>query len=77
MHVDYKCEKCEDILNVEYSIKEGPPKEVVCPKCGAHMNRVWQVAVHIPEGFSDDLTTTIAQRMAHGARPTGKSKIIY
>lgn len=77
MHADYKCDKCNEVLNVEFSIAKGPPEEVICPKCKKKMHRVWQAAIHIPEGWGDDLTTTISQRMAHGARPTGKSKIIY
>ena len=77
MHADYKCDDCGEVLDVEFNITEGPPKKVSCPKCRKDMHRLWQAAIHIPEGWGDDLTTTISQRMAHAARPTGKQKINF
>ncbi len=77
MHVNYKCDECDEIIEVSFSIVEGPPAEVLCPKCNKRMHRIWKAAIHIPEDFGDDLTTTIAHRMSHGARPSGKGKINY
>jgi uncharacterized Zn finger protein len=77
MHVDYKCPNCETNQEASFSIIQGPPKEVFCEKCGQIMQRIWKSAIHIPEDFSDDLTTTISQRMAHAPRPTGRSKVIF
>jgi ribosomal protein S27E len=77
MHANYTCPNCENTIEVTFSIKDGPAKEIFCMKCGQIMNRVWEAAIHIPEGFGDDLTTTIANKMAHGKRPTGKDKVFY
>jgi transcription elongation factor Elf1 len=77
MHADFTCPNCSKASEVAFSIKDGPPKEVFCPACGQIMERVWKAAIVIPMDFSDDLTTTISQRMSHAARPTGKSKVVY
>ena len=38
MYYDYRCEKCDDIIEVEHSMKESP--EIVCKKCKSIMKRV-------------------------------------
>ena len=76
MHADYRCE-CARFIEVTFSIKDGPPKDVKCDVCGKSMQRIWKTAIHIPEDFGDDLTTTISQRMQHAARPTGKTKVNF
>jgi len=76
MHADYTC-SCGEILEVAFSIKDGPPKDVTCPKCSRLMQREWKSAIHIPLDFADDLTTSISQRMFHAKRPTGKDKVYY
>jgi hypothetical protein len=76
MHADYTCE-CGEVVEVTYSIKDGPPKSVFCPKCERIMQREWKSAIHIPMDFADDLTTSLTHRMAHAKRPTGKDKVYY
>ena len=77
MHADYKCPNCDSEKEISFSIIEGPPKEVFCDGCGQVMSRDWKVAIHIPEDFSDDLTTTISNRMRHAPRPTGRDKVVF
>lgn len=78
MHAAFTCPNCKKATEVAFSIKDGPPKEVSCDACGQIMDRVWsRGAIHIPMDFSDDLTTTISQRMSHANRPTGKSKVVF
>lgn len=77
MHANYTCPNCNAIKEASFSIKDGPPEEVFCDSCGQVMQRNWETSIHIPEDFSDDLTTTISQRMAHGNMPTGRRKIAF
>ena len=77
MHADFKCPNCNHIQETSFSVVQGPPKEVFCTDCGQTMNRIWEAAIHIPEDFSDDLTTTISQRMKHAPRPTGRDKVLF
>jgi len=77
MRATYKCPDCAITRDVTFLMVEGPPKNVPCNKCGHTMEREWKVSIRIPEDFSDDLTTTISQRMAHAAMPSGKTKINY
>jgi hypothetical protein len=77
MRANYKCATCDITKKVIFPIVEGPPKEVLCDNCKEPMQREWSVGIHIPEDFADDLTTTISQRMAHAAMPSGKTKINY
>ena len=77
MHVTYKCNQCTKIQDISFSIITGPPKHIFCPTCNIAMNRIWTAHIHIIEDFSDDLTTTISQKMRSGARPSGRTKVLY
>lgn len=78
MVVDFKCPKCNKIMEVTFSIASGPPKEIHCPDCkDTLMNRIWQTNIQIPDWFSDDLTTSLSYKMKHAPRPSGKDKVLY
>jgi predicted nucleic acid-binding Zn ribbon protein len=77
MKVDFKCKECGEISEQVYAVEDGPPKEVLC-KNGHKMKRVWGTpSVQVPEWFGDDLTTSIAKRMANAPLPTGRDKVHY
>lgn len=37
----YEFKHCDKYIEVDYPIKEGPPKHVACPECGENMKRVY------------------------------------
>lgn len=76
MTSDYSCPNCGETIEVKFSIKDGPPKQVLCNKCNHSMERIWAANIQVPEWFGDDTTSTISERMKH-SRPTGRGKLIY
>jgi hypothetical protein len=77
MKVDFECKECAELREVSYAVSEGPPKDVTCSK-GHKMKRKWgKPSVQVPEWFGDDLDTTIYQKMADAALPTGKKQVYY
>lgn len=79
MHILYTCPSCKNTTDIIMSItsSDARPEHRICEICGSQMNRQWKTAIHIPEDFGDDLSTTISQKMRHAPRPTGKGKINY
>ena len=77
MTCDYECLEDKCIQEVTYSIKDGPPKSVLCPVCKKEMNRVWQASIIIPEWFGDDSYDTLKDKMAHAPRPTGRERTLF
>jgi DNA-directed RNA polymerase subunit RPC12/RpoP len=50
MKYPYRCSNCNKEIELELSIKEELPKEVVCSECEGSMKRIWQTSnVTIPE----------------------------
>jgi hypothetical protein len=75
---DFFCDGCNVTIEVEYSLKEGPPKQVPCPGCEKPMKRLFgSTAVHIPEWFGDHNHNAISKRMENAPRPTGRDKTLY
>lgn len=88
MIYEYYCEKCEEIIQLEMSMKDNIPKALQCEKCNNIASRVYNnVSIHIPEFMkatsnlynSNDGSNLdyIKNRMNHGTRPSGKDKTIY
>ena len=81
MTYSFKCEKCNKIKDIEASMRDGPPAEVICD-CGAKMVRIWrESAIHIPDYMlataEGDAHTDMVHRMKHASRPTGRQKAIW
>lgn len=76
MTSDYSCPKCNKVFEIKYSIKDGPPSEVLCPECKHVMERIWAANIQVPEWFGDEFTSVVSERMKH-SRPTGRGKLIY
>jgi putative FmdB family regulatory protein len=87
MLYEYVCDECNvDVLR-EMSMKDKIPASVVCPRCGKMASRVWgNTTVKIPETFKATSESNednganfdyIRNRMKHGTRPSGRSKIYY
>ena len=78
MRVDFKCGLCEKVEEVNYALKDGPPKEVVCPQCGSTMNRVFgKTAVDIPEYFGDQDFNALTTHMRNAPLPSGRKHAVY
>ena len=76
----FHCDACGTDDDIIAPMREGPPKTTKCPKCGEDMHRVWKsTSVVIPDYMkaTEDMHTTICNRMKHGSRPTGKAKTFY
>ena len=41
MIYEFECEKCGNIEDINAPMKDGPHKKIVCPTCGAFMNRLF------------------------------------
>lgn len=75
---DFFCDECNVTIEVEYALKDGPPKEVICEGCGKPMRRLFgSTAVHIPEWFGDQSHNAISKHMENAPRPTGRDKALY
>lgn len=77
MRADYICDVCGTVIEIEYALKDGPPKEVLCPKDGEKMRRVYTAAIHIPEWFGDHNHNTVTKHMENAPRPSGRTKALY
>lgn len=76
--VDFFCDECNVTIEIEYTLKEGPPKHVPCPGCGKAMRRLFgSTAVHIPEWFGDHNHNTISNHMKNAPLPSGRDKALY
>ena len=80
MTYEFMCE-CKARIDIEASIKEGPPKDVICISCGKKM---WQdlkgVGINIPDYMragEGDAHRDMVYRMKHASRPSGKKKVYY
>lgn len=88
MTYEYKCESCEEVTQLDKSMKEDIPKEIECPICKGKAVRVWSnMSIHIPEFMrassklynsdSGNNADYIKKRMNHGVRPSGKSRVTF
>ena len=85
MIYDYKCEKCNEIIEKDIGMLEFHPKTIECTHCGEKAFRYFGVSFHIPETFratseqnSDSSTSldNLKQRFAH-SHPSGRDSKIY
>jgi len=88
MIYEYKCNSCKLVFTIERSMQENIPAFMPCTKCGGTADRLWgNSTIKIPDTFkaADDLCNSdtgsnfdyIKNRMKHGVRPSGKSKVYY
>lgn len=75
----FRCDNCNQDVEITAPMKDGPPKDLVCTLCGKPLRRVWAASVVIPDHMKagDDMHTAICNRMKHGTRPSGRSKVLW
>lgn len=85
MKYDFICDSedgCDEIKVKNRSILEGPPKKVMCSKCGKQMRyditggKSIQIKEHMKAGNDEISPTEIGNRM-NRSRPSGKRKVFF
>jgi hypothetical protein len=55
MYADYKCDSCDETIEVTWKTESERPEEVVCEKCKGTMHRYYgksgSANIHVPENF--------------------------
>jgi hypothetical protein len=74
----FVCNNCKKEKLISFDITKDLPKNLSCD-CGGKLNKSYSKQ-HIPsiknvEGLGDDMYVALAEKMKHGTRPSGRSKI--
>jgi hypothetical protein len=78
MTYQFTCDKCRNTVDIEASMKEGPPSGLVCSGCGEPMRRVWTSFIQVPEHMrAESDFGDLRYKMAHAKRPSGKGRLYY